>query len=469
MTRRTARELGFVLVLAAAIRVAYLAFMDLPVFDPWRHLLLVENLRAGRGFTLFVDQPYLWYQSPWYRLCAAFPAWFGMEWIAAGCSIAAVGLLYMALHDRGGGERTALFAAVFLAAAAPVVVFTCHYGAEAFALALTLGGWWWLRARSDLVAAAGAGALFGLAVLSRMNFAFDGVLFLPWLRTPRRGAAFTLGAALPLVLGWWRNHRIISAHEWLFTWDGLATQAAGFDPLSTLLLQRHPAIREALRTLHEQIVATPEWIVDPSGIRWGRLAFMALGVGTVIWVRRIELIAGAAAIALYFLFLEGTLSANFFRLWLPLFPLFAIAVGVAAGRSWAGGVAGRRTIAGGLLLLPLLAVAPELRPVRMLPLEMLRAPEDLLGDETRFLVNSGFYHPESLIWAHRDREFAGLPLDPAQLESFRTSYPEWTTILWHDFSVQDRLADALTRDGWAVQGAGHNAYGRRYVVLRRGP
>ena len=43
--------------LAAAVQIGYLLRMDLPVFDPWRHLLVIANLRAGKGFTVFDGQP----------------------------------------------------------------------------------------------------------------------------------------------------------------------------------------------------------------------------------------------------------------------------------------------------------------------------------------------------------------------------------------------------------------------------
>lgn len=60
------------LAIGVGLRLLFLGVQGLPRFDPWRHLLLVENLRAGRGFTLF--------------------------------------------------------AGLFMAASGPLVTFTCHYG-----------------------------------------------------------------------------------------------------------------------------------------------------------------------------------------------------------------------------------------------------------------------------------------------------------------------------------------------------
>ncbi len=68
------------LLIGALVRWFYLARMDLPAYDPWRHLQLVENLRRGLGFTLFEGQPYLWYNPGWHHLLAlaagpASPGW----------------------------------------------------------------------------------------------------------------------------------------------------------------------------------------------------------------------------------------------------------------------------------------------------------------------------------------------------------------------------------------------------------
>ena len=47
--------------------------------------------------------------------------------------------------------------------------------------------------------------------------------------------------------------------------------------------QMHPAVQEGLRRLHELIVPWPEWIRDPTGIRWGLiLLFMFLKAGFII-------------------------------------------------------------------------------------------------------------------------------------------------------------------------------------------
>jgi len=44
--------MAIVLVFGTAARLFFLGIQSIPRFDPWRHPLLVENLRAGRGFNL---------------------------------------------------------------------------------------------------------------------------------------------------------------------------------------------------------------------------------------------------------------------------------------------------------------------------------------------------------------------------------------------------------------------------------
>ena len=81
-------------MLGALARTAYLALTELPRFDPWRHLKLVANIRAGHGFTLFDGQPYIWHHPAWYYLSAALPARIGGQWLAAALSLLTVALVW---------------------------------------------------------------------------------------------------------------------------------------------------------------------------------------------------------------------------------------------------------------------------------------------------------------------------------------------------------------------------------------
>jgi hypothetical protein len=471
ITRRDLWPLGLPLALGLLVRAVYLYLTELPPYDPWRHLLLVRNIREGAGFTLFDGQPYFWYSPVWYYLCAVLPRGWGMDWLAGSLSLLCVPLLYLLLLELDPQKRRSVAAAgaLLMAASGPAIAFTCHYGPEAFALFLTLGALSLCSRRRGIAAAVVAGAAFGVGLAARMNFVFASPLFLPWIGRRSRWAGFLAAAAAPLALTWWRNHRIVAAHPFVFTWDGMATRSADFNPLSTLVVQLHPAVREGLRRLHEQVVPVPEWFRDPAGIAWGLLLFMLCGAVCLLACRRVHLILAGSATLGYFLMLDSSMSSNFFRIYLVLFPAFFLAVALTAGRLWK-----RRRRLGlwagwGLVALMLLGGASLLRPPSGLTLELVTPPDGLLTGQA-YMVNSSFYHPESLIFRYPEKRFVGMPLDPEQFEEFRTLYPGYDSILWHDFSVQDGLARYLREDpAWRLLRGGANDYGRRYVVLRKEP
>ena len=336
---------GLRLLLGALARIAYLALTELPRFDPWRHLKLVENIRAGRGFTLFDGQPYLWHHPAWYYLSAALPARIGGQWLAGALSLLTVALVWRWLRaTHPASPWAAAAAALMMALYGPLVSFSCHLGPESFALTLVFASLVWVCARPGLLAAAGAGVLFGLAAAVRINFAVNLFLFLPFLTTRRRAFAWAAGAAVPLGAAWWRNHQVIASHPWVFTWDGLATRSADFNALSTLVIQMHPAVREGLIRLHAHLVPVPLWFRGPDGISWGPLLFLLLAAGCLIASRRRELALAGFTAAGAFLFLDRSFSANFFRVWLGVFPVLIAAVAIAADRlrSRGGGAAACR-------------------------------------------------------------------------------------------------------------------------------
>ena len=439
------------------VRLAYLTFLDVAPYDPWRHVQLLENLRAGLGFTLFDGQPYLWYSPVWHVFLAALPEVFGPDWVATLLSALAVPLFYGFVRTAEN-RKVAVTGAMVLALCGPVVRFTCHYGPEAFALSLTLAALWLLRARLALVWAGLAGLLYGTALIARMNFLFVAPMFVPGLRTPARGLAFGAGVFVPLALTWWRNYSIISAHDWVFTWDGLATRSADFTPLSTLIVQLHPAVSEGLRRLHEIVVPVPEWTRS-----WWLIVFVALGGLAGLAARRLWLGLTIAGTLFYFLVLDTGMSSNFFRIYLVLLPAFAYGVALAGER-----ITRFRAVGPVLAAAFLLAGAPMFRPPQMVPLEMTAPPVGLVEDEL-YLVNSGFFHPESLMRQYPDSRFIGLPIDAAQLEEFLSDYPQASKVLWHSFSVQDGVREALlARAGTTLVRTGLNDFDRRYTVLALG-
>ena len=420
------RPLFLALLLGAMARIAYLALTELPRFDPWRHLKLVENIRAGRGFTLFDGQPYLWHHPAWYYLSAALPARIGGQWLAGALSLLAVGLVWRwvrATHPASPWAANA--AALMTALFGPLVSFTCHLGPESFALALVFAALVLVSARPGLPAAVAAGALFGLAAAVRLNFAVNLFLFLPFLATRRRALAWSAGAAVPLAAAWWRNHHVIASYPWVFTWDGLATRSADFNALSTLIIQMHPAVREGLRRLHAHLVPVPLWFRGPDGISWGPLLFLLLAAGALVASRRRELALTGFTAAGAFLFLDRSLSANFFRVWLAVFPALIAAVAIAADRIRTHGDGRSRVpalVAGGLVALVLACGVGELLPQAMYPIEAVTPPPGLLAEDA-YLVNSGFYHPEAPAWRYPDKRFVGLPLDPAEVDDFLRAFP----------------------------------------------
>jgi len=452
--------------LALAVRMVFVAQMEIPPFDPWRHLALIRNLRDGTGFTLFDGQPYLWYGPTWYYLCAALPTWFRVEWfaglISALCAPAAY--FFMRLQTPQGARLAPIVAGLLVGASGPIVAYTCHYGPEALALFLTILALLLCALSRGAVVSLLGGLAFGIALSLRLNFVFDAFLFLPWMRDRGRAAAVAVGTALPLLLTWWRNHSIIESHPWVFTWDGLATRSADFNLLSTLVPQMHPALAEGLRRLHEQIIPQPEWIYGPKGIAWGLLLFVTCGVFGMLASRRWPLLLAGGSALFYFLVLDRSLSSNFFRIYLVVFPVFCFGIAETAHRLWGHGR--RRWIGLALVGLTLMGGAPLLRPAPMLPLEAVTPPPGFL-DGDHYLVNSAFYHPESLIFRHPDKKFIGLPIYPDQLDEFLAHYPSYDRVLWHDISVQDEVREALIQrvETGAVRES-VNRYGFGYRTFR---
>jgi hypothetical protein len=453
---------ALLLLLAGAVRALFAAQTELPSADPWRHLLLLGNLRGGRGFTLFDGQPYIWYSPVWYRLAARLAAPEQVKWLAAACSALAVPVFAFAVYRLAGRDAWAAAAGgVLLAGFGPVVAATLQLGAEAFALLLLVAAFALCAGPTGAARALGAGGFLGFALAARLQLALATPLFLPLLRRPRSAAAFAAGAALPLALHWWRNWRVIRAHAFVFTWDGLATPSDGYGPLSTLAVQLHPSVAAATRALYESTHARPEWLYLDGRLRLEMLAALALGLACVAASRRAGLALAAAASLVYFTALDATLSARFFRIWLGLFPVLFAGIALVAARLARSGRAGRLAAAA-LVLLPLAAGAPELRPRPIEPLEAATPPPELLTG-SHYLVQSGFYHPESLVYRHPDRHFLGMPLEPERFAEFHALYPEYRAILWHGYNVQRELLRHLRESGrWRPVRSAENAAGYAY-------
>ena len=452
---------ALLLLLAGALRAGFTAAQGLPNADPWRHLLLLENLRAGRGFTLFDGQPYIWYSPVWYWLAASAAAPESARWIAAACSALAVPLFALWVWRLSDGDAIAAGAAgLLLAGFGPLIAASCQLGAEGFALLLLAASLALATGRHAALAGL-AGALFGLAVAARLQLALAAFLFLPLWRRPRAAAGFAAAAALPLALHWWRNWRVIHAYPFVFTWDGLATASADYGPVSTLAVQLHPSVVAATRLLYEQTHARPEWLFLDGRLRLEMLLALALLVAAVAASRRLGLALAAAAGLVTFVGLDTTLSARFFRIWLGLFPVLFAGAALVAARLARGGRAGRLAAAA-LVGVPLAAGLPDLRAQPIAPLEAVTPPPELVTAPQLF-VNSGNYHPESLIYRYREHRFLGMPFEPAHWAEFAALYPETRSILWHGYNVQRELFLALRDSGdWEVARRATNPAGYAY-------
>ena len=452
---------------AALVRVLFVGALDTPHSDPWRHLLLLRNLREGLGFTLFADQPYIWYSPVWYTVAATLAAPEQVKWVAVAFSALAVPIFALYLYRLGDGDRVAAATGgILMATFGPAVVFTSQLGAEAFAVFLLALALWLGVSGRGAASGLASGLCFGLALAARLQFVFNGLLFAPLFARNRRGAAFAIGAALPLVLHWWRNFRAIRSHPWLFTWDGLATRSSDYGPISTLAAQLHPAVAEATHRLYEQILDLPEWLYFDGRFRWETIAFMVAGLACVLASRRLWLIATALVTIAFFLVFDATLSSRFFRIWLGLLPVFFIGIALAASRA-AGRAPGCRWAAVGAAVAAVaLTGLPDLRPRSAIPLESATPPEELLT-ESHYMVSSGYYHPESLIFRYPERAFIGMPLDPNQFEEFREHFPEYRAILWHGFNVQTELLARLAgSDAYTTTREGTNRRGYPYRIMQ---
>jgi hypothetical protein len=185
----------------------------------------------------------------------------------------------------------------------------------------------------------------------------------------------------------------------------------------------------------------------------------------LVWRRPGALVAWGTGL-FYYLALDPTGSTRFPRIWLALFPVMLLAVGVVAGRlarRWPGprGAALGVLPAAAVLLLGAL----QIRPPGFFPLEMVTPPPALLTGD-RYMVSSTFFHPESLIYRFPGKNFIGMPLHPEEFEAFHRSFPRYRDVIWHDFGVQPDLRRYLLGPGgYEVSRTMENAEGRTYTLM----
>ena len=470
MAKLEARDYAIMLKLmavGAAARLFFLNAQGISRFDPWRHLLLVENLKAARGFTLFAGQPYIWYPPFWHSFAALMPRAFGLDQLAALFSLLTIPLTYVLA--RFGAKMSAVGAGVaglLMAASGPLVAFTSHYGPEAFALFLVLAALCLAACSPRMISALAAGFLLSAGILLRPNLAILGLLFISFVFRRKNWVSFVAGGAIPLAYVAIWNHRVIAANPFIFTWDGLATQASGYGWLSTVFPQLNPAVTESLRQLHSAIMPLPEWFSLGGILRWDTILFMAFGILAVFASRRLSWIAAAFVGLIYLLFLDSSLSANYFRIALGLFPIFFLSIGALADRVRVAKSPRFRWYYAGFVGFALLSGARLFAPPAMPVFNRMVPPPEVLVEKA-YMVNSGYYHPECLMARYPDKRFIGLPAKQEEFDRFRSLYPEYRAIVWHEeFSVQDGLLRFLLDSGlYTVTSRWTSDYGIHYIVL----
>jgi hypothetical protein len=348
----------------------------------------------------------------------------------------------------------------------PLVTFTCHYGAESFALFIMVVALAVTTRYPGLFAAACGGLLAGIAIVSRINFAPSLILFFPMIRSPRRAWVCIATLLVPVLLTWTRNHQILSSFPFVFVFDGLAVPSDSFNVLSTLLLQSNTDINEALLMLHNKIMRFPEWFPSPNSVlSFGPFIAVTVMLIAVSLSRKPHLIAAAVLGFSYYLFLDRSHSGYFFRVFLGLFPV------LLAGTAYfleTPAMRGKRiwyviSIVG----LIFLGGSHYLFPRRSLPLDAVTPPQGLL-ENREYLVNSGFYQPESILFRYPGSRLIGMPLRAGEFDHFIRHYPQYTAIVWHDFSIQDGLRTyLLSSGGYSPCITAVNSWNRSYQVLKR--
>jgi hypothetical protein len=199
--------------------------------------------------------------------------------------------------------------------------------------------------------------------------------------------------------------------------------------------------------------------------------FLIIGTGCVLATGRPWLIAATLTPLTYFGFFDSTLSTHFFRHYLAIFPPLFIGIAIVCKRIRQATQNQRWWLVfiwPALTLTVILSGLAYLRPHPMPKLEEVTPPPELLNGKS-YMVNSGCYHPESLIRRYPGKKFIGMPLDPAQFDEFSRHYQQFTTIIWHpQFSVQEPLFRHLTESGrYRIVASVTNKDGFPYLLLEK--
>ncbi len=463
--------LSCLIVLALILRYMFVAKMAPSGFDPWRHLQLLKNIQDGAGFTLFDGQPYIWYDQVWYYFVSMLGPSVKLQWVSCATSVLSVGLFFLFLLKTEKSLSTAVAGGLMMTAFAPMITYTCTYGSESFAIALMLSAFLLSTYRTRTFVVFISGLLFGMALAARINFLFNCIILIPILKNRRNYLIFLSGVMIILGFAWWRHYLVISNYAYIFTWDGLATKSSDYNIISILVPQLQSAVAEGNRALHTKIAPFPQWFYSQGQIAWGTTLFIIFGAICLMITKRLTLILAGLLPLVHFIFFDKTLSTNAFRLYLAIFPVFFIGFAVVAERikqKANSPFSFSSVIWIFVIIMVIFSGYKYFRPKSILNLENVTPPLKMLTKK-HYMVNSGLYHPETLIYRYPDKKFIGMPLYPEQFDDFSRHYPEYTSIIWHQqFSVQDDLLRYLVKSGkYRIVNVGRNKANIKYLSLEK--
>lgn len=459
----------FVFLTALILRLYYVNLAGLPFADPWRHMALIRNIRNGAGFTLFADQPYIWYNPVWYYLVSFIAEPENAKWISAVIGSISVPLFLIFLYRYCSKNlMSALVGGILIAAFGPLIVFTCQLGAESFAIFLFICALLVGTFSSKYFYGFLSGIFYGLSIIARLQLCLSFFLFFSVIQKQKSRLFFTIGISIPILLQWLRNYAVIQNYKYIFTWDGMATESSEYNFFSILAPQIHPTISKATHMIYEKILPLPQWLYENGRMRWEIILFFLISLLLVMAAKRLYLTLSVLVTVCYLLIFDKTLSAFFFRNWVGLFPLLFIGAAVFVSKPFFLNFRHKWVYSTMLTILLLACGYIDFRPNTMFPVELATPfPNQLKYDY--YMVNSGFYHPASLIYKFPSKHFIGMPLSSNQFDEFFKEYPKYDRVLWREsFNIQKEIFSYIKNfKNYIPESRQANLYGRNYIVYKK--
>ena len=454
-----------IVLLTVSFKLIYFSQITVPPFDSWRHLVLIRNIQTGNGFTLFNNQPYLWYSPIWYYFAAFFTLFFNIKLLIIAISAICSVLFFFFVYKTEKSLSVAFTAGILFAVYPPNAVYTSSFGSEPFSLLLIFTALMLLLYKPDnYLFVCLSGLIFGISLSCRINFIFLFFLVIP-LINKKKLIIFVSAISLLFFLSCLRNYLIIHSYSYLFSWDGLATKTDSYNIISTFIPQLNKTVEVAISELHKSIFKYPEWFINERKIQFGTISFILLSLVSVVYTKRIYFYFAGILPFIYFTFFDNTLSGYFFRIYLPLFPIYFISIALSVNKLFNRST-NKKFFIFAVSLMVFASGCPYLFPRDITVLKNLTPPDQFINKKY-YMVNSGYFHPENLIYKYPDKKFIGMPLNYSDFDNFTKNFPKYKNILWHiEFSIQDNLLI------WLIQSKKYkvikyetNNAGLEYVLL----